>query len=173
MESMLAEQQYLRSPIRTFSELDTHNNNLTLEEKALLAARSQLFLRAAAAAAGPYGSLMSPIWGSPGSGVPPVGIPPGMIWSQWACLGPSILAAHHQHAHHLAAAAAGNAASTSSTSPTLSLPRPIYPVASSSLSQHRYSPYKPMSNVRRSSPVSSPESCHDPNDRHCHSPNPT
>ncbi|KAK6623204.1 hypothetical protein RUM43_009056 [Polyplax serrata] len=178
MESMLAEQHYLRSPIRTFSELDTHNNNLTLEEKALLAARSQLFLRAAAAAAGPYGSLMGPIWGSPGPGVPPVGIPPGMIWSQWACLGPSLLAAQHQHAHHLAAAAAAtaNTASTSSTSPTLSLPRPMYPVPSSSnLSQHRYSPYRPPgSNVlRRSSPVSSPESCQDVTDRHCHSPNPT
>lgn len=181
MESMLAEQHYLRSPIRTFSELDTHNNNLTLEEKALLAARSQLFLRAAAAAAGPYSSLMSPIWGNPGTGVPPVGIPPGMIWSQWACLGPSILAAHHQHAHHLAAAAAAtatNTASTSSnTSPTLSLPRPLYPVpSSSSLSQHRYSPYKPppASNLRRASPpVSSPESCHDVTDRHCHSPNQT
>lgn len=178
MESMLAEQHYLRSPLRPFSELDTHNNNLTLEEKALLAARSQLFLRAAAAAAGPYGSLMGPMWGSPGPGVPSVGLPPSMLWSQWACLGPTILAAHHQHAHHLAAAATASAsASTSSSPPALSLPRPLYPPAlasASSLSQHRYSPYtSPVTNVRRSSPVSSPDSCQDATDLPSHSPNPT
>lgn len=81
MESMLAEQQYLRTPIRPF-ELDNQNNNLTLEEKALLAARSQLFLRAAAAAAGPYGPLVTP--GLPGL----YGLPPGAgaLWGQWACL---------------------------------------------------------------------------------------
>ncbi|KAL0274429.1 UNVERIFIED_CONTAM: hypothetical protein PYX00_006851 [Menopon gallinae] len=129
MESMLAEQHYLRSPLRPFTDLDTHNNNLTLEEKALLAARSQLFLRA---------------------GIPPVGLPPGMLWSQWACLGPSIIAAHHQH--HLAAAAAM--------------------ASSSTLSQHRYSPYA-SPNTRRSSPVSSPDSCQDATDLPSHSPNPT
>lgn len=63
MESMLAEQHYLRSPLRPFADLDTHNNNLSLEEKAILAARSQLFLRAAAAAAaGPYAPLMGTVW---------------------------------------------------------------------------------------------------------------
>lgn len=81
MESMLAEQQYLRAPLRPF-ELDTHNNNLTLEEKALLAARSQLFLRAAAAAAGPYAQMVAPglpgLYGLPGGA--------GALWGQWACL---------------------------------------------------------------------------------------
>lgn len=178
METMLAEQHYLRSPLRPFSELDTHNNNLTLEEKALLAARSQLFLRAAAAAAGPYGSLMSPVWGGPGPGVPPVGIPPGVLWGQWACLGPSILAAHQQHAHLAAAAAASvsSVASASSSPPAISLPRPLYPAAlasASTLSQHRFSPYaSPVSNVRRS-PVSSPDSCQDNTDPPPQSPNRT
>ncbi|KAJ8960938.1 hypothetical protein NQ318_020238, partial [Aromia moschata] len=74
MESMLAEQHYFRSPLRPFAELDTHNNNLSLEEKAILAARSQLFLRAAAAAAGPYAPLMGGLYGagaSQGSPRPP------------------------------------------------------------------------------------------------------
>ncbi|KAL1124018.1 hypothetical protein AAG570_001788 [Ranatra chinensis] len=52
MESMLSEQHLLRSPLLEAA------GNLSLEERALLAARSQLFLRAAAAAVagGPYGS---------------------------------------------------------------------------------------------------------------------
>lgn len=69
---MLAEQHYLRSPLRPF-ELDQHNNNLTLEEKAILAARSQLFLRAA---------------------YPLYGVPPA-LWGQWACLAPQLLAQQH------------------------------------------------------------------------------
>ena len=175
METMLAEQHYLRSPLRPFTELDTHNNNLTLEEKALLAARSQLFLRAAAAAAGPYGPLMGPmcsLYGAAGGAGPGGGggVPPGMLWSQWACLGPSLLAAHHQHAaQHLVAAAAASSnavaaatASQHSTSPAL--PRPLYPPQlSSGLSQHRFSPYgPPASTIRRTvSPVSSPDSIQD------------
>ena len=155
MESMLAEQHYLRSPLRPFSELDTHNNNLTLEEKALLAARSQLFLRAAAAAAGPYGPLMGPmcsLYGGGGGGGT-TGMPPGMLWSQWACLGPSLIAAQHQH---LAAAA-----SSPVPGPSPALPRPLYPLA-----QHRFSPYgPPASTARRTvSPVSSPDSVQDTSD---------
>ncbi|KAK9510924.1 hypothetical protein O3M35_005600 [Rhynocoris fuscipes] len=49
MESMLNEQQFLRSSL-----LD--GSNLTLEERTLLAARSQLFLRAAATAAAAVGT---------------------------------------------------------------------------------------------------------------------
>ncbi|KAK7789594.1 hypothetical protein R5R35_006006 [Gryllus longicercus] len=122
MESMLAEQHYLRSPLRPFSDLDSHNNNLTLEEKALLAARSQLYLRAAAAAAGPYAPLMgmcslygaaAAAAGGPGAAAA-AGAPPnasaaaaaaGVLWNPWACLGPSLL-----HAQHLAAAAASSSA---------------------------------------------------------------
>ncbi|KAF5298383.1 hypothetical protein FQR65_LT01161 [Abscondita terminalis] len=137
MESMLAEQHYLRNPLRPFAELDTHNNNLSLEEKALLAARSQLFLRAAAAAAGPYAPLMGSIYGASGSQASSV--PPGVLWSQWACLGPSLLAAQHQH--QLAVAAAGSSQLSSPISP---LARP--------LAQHRYSPYAP---PPRSSPDTS------------------
>lgn len=130
MESMLAEQHYFRSPLRPFAELDTHNNNLSLEEKAILAARSQLFLRAAAAAASPYAPLMNSLYGAGGS--QSTAMNPVVLWNQWAGLGPSILAAQHQH--QLAVAAA----STSQLSPQLqgsmsSLPRP--------LAQHRFSPY--------------------------------
>ncbi|XP_022820894.1 T-box transcription factor TBX20-like isoform X1 [Spodoptera litura] len=73
MESMLAEQHFLRSPLRPF-DLDQHNNNLTLEEKAILAARSQLFLRAA---------------------YPLYGVPAAALWGQWACLAPQLLAQQH------------------------------------------------------------------------------
>jgi len=156
MESMLAEQNYLRSPLRQFSDLDPRNNNLSLEDKAFLAARSQLFLRAAAAAAGPYAPLMSPVWaGSPSSSMP--SIPP--LWSQWACLGPSLLAAQQQH---FAAAVAA-----SSSSHSLSLPRIICPTASTSIPP-RFSPYSPSPPARRS--PSSPESC---SERPPSSPHPT
>ncbi|XP_017776381.1 PREDICTED: T-box transcription factor TBX20-like isoform X2 [Nicrophorus vespilloides] len=137
MESMLAEQHYLRSPLRPFADMDTHNNNLSLEEKAILAARSQLFLRAAAAAAGPYGPLMGSLYGAGGSQASAV--PPGVLWNQWACLGPSLLAAQHQH--QLAVAAAGSS----------QLQSPISPLARP-LAQHRYSPYAP---PPRSSPDTS------------------
>lgn len=75
MESMLAEQHYLRNPLRPFAEMDSHNNNLSLEEKAILAARSQLFLRAAAAAAGPYAPLMGSLYGAGASQA--AAVPPG------------------------------------------------------------------------------------------------
>lgn len=130
MESMLAEQHYFRSPLRPFAELDTHNNNLSLEEKAILAARSQLFLRAAAAAAGPYAPLMGSLYGAGAS--QSTSMNPVVLWNQWAGLGPSLLAAQHQH--QLAVAAA----STSQLNPQLSssmstLARP--------LAQHRFNPY--------------------------------
>lgn len=141
---MLAEQHYLRSPLRPFGDLDTHNNNLSLEEKAILAARSQLFLRAAAAAAGPYGSLMGGLYGAGASQASAVS--PGVLWNQWACLGPSLLAAQHQH--QLAVAAAGSSQLASPLSP---LARP--------LAHHRYSPYGPPS---RSSPDTSLRDDHDP-----------
>ncbi|XP_018564288.1 T-box transcription factor TBX20-like isoform X1 [Anoplophora glabripennis] len=137
MESMLAEQHYFRSPLRPFADLDTHNNNLSLEEKAILAARSQLFLRAAAAAAGPYGPLMGGLYGAGAS--QSTAVPPGVLWNQWACLGPSLLATQHQH--QLAVAAAGSS----------QLQAPISPLARP-LAQHRYSPYAP---PQRSSPDTS------------------
>lgn len=153
MESMLVEQHYLRSPLRPFADLDTHNNNLSLEEKALLAARSQLFLRAAAAAAaggagpgagtaaGPYGPLVtSPLYGAAAA----AGVPPGaVLWGQWAsCLAPSLL---QQHQLAMAAAAAAG---------TSAQMAPIRPLA-----QHRYSPYASPApqTTSRSPPVSSPD----------------
>ncbi|XP_074027257.1 T-box transcription factor TBX20 isoform X1 [Leptinotarsa decemlineata] len=139
MESMLAEQHYFRSPLRPFAEMDPHNNNLSLEEKAILAARSQLFLRAAAAAAGPYAPLMGGLYGAGGSQSSGT-VPPGVLWNQWACLGPSLLAAQHQH--QLAAAAAAGSSQ---------LQQPISPLARP-LAQHRYSPYAPQ---QRSSPDTS------------------
>ncbi|VEN44368.1 unnamed protein product [Callosobruchus maculatus] len=140
MESMLAEQHhYFRSPLRPFAELDPHNNNLTPEERAILAARSQLFLRAAAAAAtGPYAPLMG-VYGASGSHPAAPTLPPAALWNQWACLGPSILAAQHQH--QLAAAAAASGSQLAAP-----LARP--------LATHRYSPYAPPS-TQRSSPDTS------------------
>lgn len=131
---MLAEQHYLRSPLRPFADLDTHNNNnLSLEEKAILAARSQLFLRAAAAAAGPYAPLVGGLYSAAGASQS-AGLP---LWNQWACLGPSLLAAQQQHQLAVAAAAAN-------TTAVSQLVRP--------LAQHRYSPYAPPA---RSSPDTS------------------
>ncbi|XP_060518254.1 T-box transcription factor TBX20-like [Cylas formicarius] len=136
MESMLAEQHYFRSPLRPFGEMDTHNNNLSLEEKAILAARSQLFLRAAAAAAaGPYGPLMGGFYGAAAAASSQaVPVNPGVIWNQWACLGSSLLAAQHQH--QLAVATA------SCSQLNHQLPSPVSPLARP-LAQHRYSPYAP------------------------------
>lgn len=161
MESMLAEQHYLRSPLRPF-DLEAHNNNLTLEEKALLAARSQLFLRAAAAAAGPYGPLMNPMTTLYGASTPtssasnpagiPGGVPPGVLWGQWACLGPSLLAAHQ---HQLATAAA---LQNSADPPPGGIPRPMYPSPTTTpLSHHRFAPYI-LGNHSRSNSRASPAS---------------
>lgn len=77
MESMLTEQHFLRSPL-------LESGNLTLEERALFAARLQLSLRAAAEAAGPYGAMYG-LYGASSSGA-------GALWGQWACLGPAMLA---------------------------------------------------------------------------------
>lgn len=142
MESMLAEQHYLRSPLRPFGDIDTHNNNLSLEEKAILAARSQLFLRAAAAAAGPYGPLMGGLYGASGSQTNAVS--PGVLWNQWACLGPSLLAAQHQHQLAAVCAAGTSQLTSNPISPISPLARP--------LAQHRFSPYAP---PPRSSPDTS------------------
>lgn len=152
MESMLVEQHYLRSPaLRPFAELDTHNNNLSLEEKALLAARSQLFLRAAAAAAA--------TGGAPGAtSASPYGPLPGLytaavpLWGQWAqqCQ----LLQQHQLQAAMAAAAAAAASSSSSHGPSP-------PAIARPLAQHRYSPYAtptaPGMPTRGSPPVSSPD----------------
>lgn len=128
MESMLAEQQYLRSPLRPF-ELDQHNNNLTLEEKAILAARSQLFLRAA---------------------YPLYGVPAAALWGQWACLAPQLLAHHHlasgsglQLPRPIYAGAGPAAAAAAAAA-----------LPPSALQHHRFSPYP----ARRASPGSSPDS---------------
>jgi T-box protein 20 len=78
METMLTDQHLLRSPLLEAA------GNLTLEERALLAARSQLFLRAAAAAVagGPYGG------GGGACGVYPGGSGGGLWGPPWACLAP-------------------------------------------------------------------------------------
>jgi T-box protein 20 len=153
MESMLAEQHYLRSPLRTFSELDLLNNNgnssLTMEEKALLAARNQLFLRATAAAVAatsnnPGASIpfSSPLmYSRPRSELPlpsqPSPLQIQQLWSHWACLNPSTFIAAHSHfAMAAAAAAIANGHPQHPHHDNLRLPRPIYPLAS-----HRFSPY--------------------------------
>ncbi|VVC33156.1 Transcription factor, T-box,p53-like transcription factor, DNA-binding,Transcription factor, T- [Cinara cedri] len=79
MESMLSEHHMLRTPL-----LDPGSglNQLTAEERAVLAARSQLFLRAAAAAAavsGPYGPLCGIYNAAAAAG--------GQhLWNQWASM---------------------------------------------------------------------------------------
>lgn len=127
MESMLAEQHYLRSPLRPF-DLDQHNNNLTLEEKAILAARSQLFLRAA---------------------YPLYGVPAAALWGQWACLAPQLLAQQHlastsglQLPRPVYAGAPGSAGNAGGNLPA------------AAMAHHRFSPYP----ARRGSPGSSPDS---------------
>jgi len=171
---MLVEQHYLRSPLRSFSELDMLNNNngmmngaatanLSLEEKALLAARSQLFLRAAAVAASssPFaGASASTSAGGPMLYRPrpemPSPIPLQQLWSQWACLGPQSLLAAHSHFAMAAAAAASMQAAPDGLP---RLPRPVYPT-------HRFSPYPlppPSAPKELSSPPlscsSTPDSC--------------
>ncbi|KAI5743010.1 hypothetical protein M8J77_013632 [Diaphorina citri] len=142
MESMLNEQHFLRAPL-------LENSNLTLEERALYMARSQLYLQAAAAAAaGPYGLNPMALYGSTSSSVMPAA-----LWNRWACLG---IAAQQQQ-QQLAVATASCSSSTSPSSPP-ALPRPMYPGM-----QQRYSPYfVPMSSTPTSpdkrSPLSSPES---------------
>ncbi|KAJ0181963.1 hypothetical protein K1T71_002685 [Dendrolimus kikuchii] len=147
MESMLAEQHYLRSPLRPF-DLDQHNNNLTLEEKAILAARSQLFLRAA---------------------YPLYGVPAAALWGQWACLAPQLLAQQH-----LAASGSGLQLPRAVYPGALGASGAGGPPAQlTPLAQHRFAPYPP----RRSSPGSSPDSLRDASPHpipppHSHTPHP-
>lgn len=125
METMLNEQHFLRSPL-----LD--NANLTLEERAMFAARFQLSLRAAAEAAGAVGAVGAAPYLSPmymygaGSSQNP-------LWSQWACLGPTLLAQQQL--------AAANPA----------LLRPLYP----RLATNRFAPYTVPQHTKPS-PGSSP-----------------
>ncbi|XP_046734459.1 T-box transcription factor TBX20-like [Diprion similis] len=172
MESMLAEQQYLRSPLRLSYEMEQlqaagTTSNLSLEEKALLAARSQLFLRAAAAAAvGPYTPLVNPALMY--SGVAAAASSSHhqqqqhqqqqqqqqqQLW--WASsIGPTLFAAAHHH--HQQQIAASNAQQQAVTGPAA--PRPLYPSALA-LAHHRFSPYhtaNPVSAVTSSAPSPSP-----------------
>lgn len=124
METMLNEQHFLRSPL-------LENGNLTLEERAMFAARFQLSLRAAAAevaaGAAPYHALgpMYGLYGASSSQNP--------LWSQWACLGPTLLAQQQL--------AAANPA----------LLRPLYP----RLATSRFAPYTVPQHTKPS-PGSSP-----------------
>jgi len=81
MESMLTEHHMLRAPMPVLDPA-TGLGQLTAEERAVLAARSQLFLRAAAAAAavgGPYGPLCGIYNAAAAAG--------GQhLWTQWASL---------------------------------------------------------------------------------------
>lgn len=109
MESMLSEHHMLRTPL-----LDPGGglSQLTAEERAVLAARSQLFLRAAAAAAavsGPYGPLCGIYNAAAAAG--------GQhLWNQWASMqGPAglyqqLAAANGGGPNAMAAAAAAAAA---------------------------------------------------------------
>lgn len=83
METMLSEHHMLRTPL-----MDPTGglSQLTAEERAVLAARSQLFLRAAAAAAavsGPYGPLCGIYNAAAAAGS-------SHLWNQWASLGSQV-----------------------------------------------------------------------------------
>ncbi|XP_074112037.1 uncharacterized protein LOC141535803 isoform X2 [Cotesia typhae] len=153
MESMLAEQQSMRFPHRfpfEMEQLQSGTNNLSLEEKALWAARSQILLRAAAAAAvGPYAQLVSPALVYPSASTVAGSSHQqqqhqqqqqqqqlGHLW--WASsLGPTLFAAAHHHQQQQLAASS----SQQSPPPGPAAPRPIYPSALA-LAHHRFSPYQ-------------------------------
>ncbi|CAH0393084.1 unnamed protein product [Bemisia tabaci] len=139
MESMLNEQNLLRSPL-------FESNNLTMEDRAVLLARQQIYFRAAASS-GPYAAL-GPLWAAGNNSVP--------FWNQWAYIAPSLIAAQHQLAM----------ASTSSSSSSFSPPLPPPSV----LKQHRFSPYSIPVKSESRSPVSSPDSLRDTQDSSPHSP---
>ncbi|KAJ8680721.1 hypothetical protein QAD02_016508 [Eretmocerus hayati] len=153
MESMLAEQQSLRFPHRFPFEMEqlqssaaaaaVASSNLSLEEKAMWAARSQILLRAAAAAAvGPYAQLVNPGLGYPGHpGSHPQQL--GQFW--WASsLGPTLFAAAQQQQQQQQQQM-GPAA-----------PRPVYPSALGSLSHHRFAPYtSPRAQLKSSTQIGS------------------
>lgn len=162
MESMLAEQQSLRFPPRLPFEMEQLQagavSNLSLEEKALWAARSQMLLRAAAAVAvSPYAQLVSPALVYPGASTASTSHQQqqqqhqqqqqqqlGHLW--WASsIGPTLFAAAH-HQQQLAA-------SSSQQNPTgPAAPRPLYP-SPLALAHHRFSPYHTASAPKSSTPA--------------------
>ncbi|KAK0180125.1 hypothetical protein PV327_005797 [Microctonus hyperodae] len=176
MESMLAEQQSMRFPHRFPFEMELQGgaNNLSLEEKALWAARSQILLRAAAAAAvGPYAQLVSPGLVYPGASAAGSSHQQqqhqhqqaqqqqqqqhqqqqqqlGNLW--WASsLGPTLFAAAHHH-HQQQQQLAATSAQQSPSGPAA--PRPIYPSALA-LAHHRFSPYPTISGRKPTQPSAS------------------
>jgi T-box protein 20 len=164
MESMLAEQQSLRFPHRLPFEMEQLQastvSNLSLEEKALWAARSQMLLRAAAAVAvSPYAQLVSPALVYPGASAAGTSHQQqqqqqhqqqqqqqqlGHLW--WASsIGPTLFAAAH-HQQQLAA-------SSSQQNPTgPAAPRPLYP-SPLALAHHRFSPYHTATAPKSSTPA--------------------
>ncbi|KYN27078.1 T-box transcription factor TBX20, partial [Trachymyrmex cornetzi] len=118
MESMLAEQQTLRFPHRLPFEMEQLQtgavNNLSLEEKALWAARSQMLLRAAAQQQHQQQQQLGHLW--------------------WASsIGSTIFAAAHHQQQLVASSSQQNA-----TGPAA--PRPLYP-SPLALGHNRFSPY--------------------------------
>ncbi|XP_034945676.1 T-box transcription factor TBX20-like isoform X2 [Chelonus insularis] len=170
MESMLAEQQSMRFPHRfpfEMEQLQSGASNLSLEEKALWAARSQILLRAAAAAAvGPYAQLVSPALVYPSASTVAGSSHQqqqqhqqqqhqqqqqqlGHLW--WASsLGPTLFAAAHHHQQQQLAASGSQ--QSPPTGPAA--PRPIYPSALA-LTHHRFSPYPSMTGRKPSVPSAS------------------
>ena len=156
METMLAEQQLQRYPHRFPFELEQLQagtaNNLSLEEKALWAAQSQLLLRAAAAAAAPY-ALVNPTLVYPGAASAAASSSHqqqqqqrqqlGHLW--WGSIGPTLFAAAH-HQQQLAATSTQQAPSGPAA------PRPVYPSALA-LSHHRFSPYHTSPTPKSSTPA--------------------
>ncbi|KYM80006.1 T-box transcription factor TBX20 [Atta colombica] len=147
MESMLAEQQTLRFPHRLPFEMEQLQagavNNLSLEEKALWAARSQMLLRAAAAVAAtnPYAQLVNPTLVYPGASAAGTSHQQqqhqqqqqlGHLW--WASsIGSTIFAAAHHQQQLVASSSQQN-----TTGPAA--PRPLYP-SPLALGHNRFSPY--------------------------------
>ncbi|XP_057326543.1 T-box transcription factor TBX20-like isoform X2 [Microplitis mediator] len=170
MESMLAEQQSMRFPHRfpfEMEQLQSGASNLSLEEKALWAARSQILLRAAAAAAvGPYAQLVSPALVYPSASTVAGSSHQqqqhqqqqqqqqqqqlGHLW--WASsLGPTLFAAAHHHQQQQLAASSSQQSPPSGPA----APRPMYPSALA-LAHHRFSPYPTAISGRKPTVTSAP-----------------
>lgn len=165
---MLAEQQSLRfSPRFSFEMNPTMAGNpaaanMSLEEKAMWAARSQIILRAAAAAAvGPYAGLVSPLVYPGAPSTPHTAAAAAHHQQQqqqqqqalwWSSLGASSLfaAAHHQQQQQLAASS-----SQQSSPPAPAAPRALYP-STLALAHHRYLPYGGKPKSSQSTPTSLP-----------------
>lgn len=157
---MLAEQQSLRFPHRLPFEIEQlqagATSNLSLEEKALWAARSQMLLRAAAAVAvSPYAQLVSPALVYPGASAAGTSHQQqqhqqqqqqqlGHLWWAASSIGPTLFAAAH-HQQQLAA-------SSSQQNPSPAAPRPVYPSALA-LAHHRFSPYHTATAPKSSTPA--------------------